>query len=337
MAPPGSGSIFSRPADILSTASTNIVKFSHWVPGPPGGQLACIFHSKSAAWTVVAAPARKASAATGRNTGFIPDPPVVARAWRLNLPHAEVLTSGKWIVSPGASQAVGQLGRNSVVARAEANGIEIEYELRGPAGGEPILMIGGLGMQLISWPDALIDGLGEAGFRPILFDNRDCGLSTRFEEAGLANIGRAFKQARAGEPVDAPYTIEDMADDGAGLLDALGIEAAHIYGSSNGGAIAQLVAIRHPAKTKSLASVMATSGRRGLPRPSQAASEWLNAPRPADIDRGTFMELAWEQNRIMGSPGFPRDEACVRARAGAPPPPPHSPPRPGRPQRAAHA
>ncbi|MYE00608.1 MAG: alpha/beta fold hydrolase [Alphaproteobacteria bacterium] len=203
------------------------------------------------------------------------------------------------------------------MARAEANGIEIEYEMRGPAGGEPILMIGGLGMQLISWPDALIDGLAGAGFRPILFDNRDCGLSTRFEEAGLANIGRAFKQARAGEPVDAPYTIEDMADDGAGLLGALGIEAAHIYGSSNGGAVAQLVAIRHPAKTKSLASVMATSGRRGLPRPSQAASEWLNAPRPADIDRETFMELAWEQNRIMGSPGFPRDENAVRARAGA--------------------
>ena len=203
------------------------------------------------------------------------------------------------------------------MARAEANGIEIEYEVRGPAGGEPILMIGGLGMQLVSWPDALIDGLGGAGFRPILFDNRDCGLSTRFEEAGLANIGRAFKQARAGEPVDAPYAIEDMADDGAALLDALGIAAAHIYGSSNGGAIAQLVAIRHPGKTKSLASVMATSGRRGLPRPSQAASEWLNAPRPADIDRETFMDLAWEQNRIMGSPGFPRDEAGVRARAGA--------------------
>ncbi|MCY4500630.1 MAG: alpha/beta fold hydrolase, partial [Alphaproteobacteria bacterium] len=203
------------------------------------------------------------------------------------------------------------------MARAEANGIEIEYELRGPADGGPILMIGGLGMQLVSWPDALIDGLGEAGFRPILFDNRDCGLSTRFEEAGLANIGRAFKQARAGEPVDAPYTIEDMADDAAGLLDALGIGAAHIYGSSNGGAVAQLVAIRHPAKTKSLASVMATSGRRGLPRPGKAASEWLNAPRPADIDRETFMELAWEQNRIMGSPGYPRDEAGIRARAGA--------------------
>ena len=203
------------------------------------------------------------------------------------------------------------------MARAQANGIEIEYELRGPAGGEPIVMIGGLGMQLISWPDALIDSLADAGFRPVLFDNRDCGLSTRFEEAGPANIGRAFKQARAGERVDAPYAIEDMADDAAGLLDALGIGAAHIYGSSNGGAIAQLVAIRHPAKTKSLVSVMATSGRRGLPRPSKAASDWLNAPRPSDIDRETFMELAWEQNRIMGSPGYPRDEAGIRARAGA--------------------
>ena len=203
------------------------------------------------------------------------------------------------------------------MARVRANGIEIEYEFRGPAGGEPVVMIGGLGMQLISWPEALIDGLVGAGFRPLLFDNRDAGLSTRFDEAGPADIARAFRQARAGEPVTAPYTIEDMADDAAGLLDALGIPVAHIYGSSNGGAIAQLVAIRHPGKTRSLISVMATSGRRGLPRPSKAASEWLNAPRPAEQDRETFMALAWEQNRIMGSPGYPRDEAGVKARAGA--------------------
>ena len=203
------------------------------------------------------------------------------------------------------------------MAHVRANGIDIEYAVHGPDDGEPILMIGGLGMQLISWTDALLDGLVGAGFRPIVFDNRDAGLSTKFDGAGTADIPRAFAQARAGEKVDAPYAIEDMADDAAGLLGALGIPSAHVLGSSNGGAIAQLVAIRHPERTRSLISIMATSGRRGLPRPTKEANDWLNAPRPSAVDRETFVALAWEQNGIMGSPGFPRDEGRVKAKAGA--------------------
>lgn len=202
------------------------------------------------------------------------------------------------------------------MAQIRANGIDIEYEATGPASGEAVLMIGGLGTQLISWPESLIDGLVAEGFRVIVFDNRDSGLSAKFGEWGPADIAGAFARARAKEPVPAPYTLEDMADDAAGLLDALGIARAHVVGSSNGGAIAQIFAIRHPAKTASLVSIMATSGRRGLPRPSAEAQAWLNKPRNPAGTREGFVEEALESSRIIGSTGFPRDEAAIRERAG---------------------
>lgn len=201
--------------------------------------------------------------------------------------------------------------------KAKANGIEIEYSVRGADDAAPLLMINGLGTQLISWPDALLDALADDGFRVIVYDNRDSGLSTGFDDFGPADIPAAFKAARAKEPVNAPYKLEDMADDAAGLLDALGIPAAHIVGSSNGGAIAQIFAYRHKAKTLSLASIMATSGRRGLPRPSPAATEWLNKPKRPKTDRDGFIQEALDSAAILGSPGYPKDEAAVRARAGA--------------------
>jgi proline iminopeptidase len=202
------------------------------------------------------------------------------------------------------------------MARARANGIEIEYEVTGPEDGAAVLLINGLGTQLISWPESLIEGLAAHGFRVIAFDNRDAGLSTRFDAAGPADLAAAFAAARAKQKVAAPYTLEDMADDAAGLLDALGIAAAHIVGSSNGGAIAQIFAIRHPEKTLSLVSIMATSGRRGLPRPSEAANAWLNKPRNPDASRDAYVEEAVESARIIGSPGFTRDESAIRDRAG---------------------
>ncbi len=200
--------------------------------------------------------------------------------------------------------------------QADANGIKIEYEAYGPEDGEVVLMIGGLGTQLISWPKSMIDGLAGRGFRVVAFDNRDSGLSTKFDDWGPADIKGAFAAARAKEKVKAPYTLEDMADDAAGLLDALGVQAAHIVGSSNGGAIAQIFAIRHPEKTLSLTSMIATSGRRGLPRPSEAANAWLNKPRKPTLTREEFIAEALETASVNGSPGFPRDEAAIRDRAG---------------------
>ncbi|MEX0582583.1 MAG: alpha/beta hydrolase, partial [Sneathiella sp.] len=185
------------------------------------------------------------------------------------------------------------------------------------ASGEPIVLIGGVGVQLASWSDAFLDALVENGFYVILHDNRDVGKSTKFDDWGPADIPAAFAQARARETVSAPYILEDMADDAAELIAALGIEKAHFLGSSNGGAIAQTLAYRRPERVKSLVSVMATSGRRGLPRPEQKAAEWLTKPRnPAGTLEGA-MDEAVETAQIIGSPGFPVEEAALRKEATA--------------------
>jgi pimeloyl-ACP methyl ester carboxylesterase len=195
-------------------------------------------------------------------------------------------------------------------------GVEIEYVTYGPDNGPALLLVGGLGVQIPSWSERLIQDLAGRGFRVIAYDNRDCGLSTQFDDWGPADIGTAFKQARAKEPVSAPYKLEDMADDGAAVLDHLGIEQAHIVGSSNGGAIAQIFAYRHREKTATLVSIMATSGRRGLPRPSEAANAWLGRPKNPSGTREGAMEEALESNSILGSPGFPRNEAAIKEKAG---------------------
>ena len=193
--------------------------------------------------------------------------------------------------------------------------VEIEYVTYGPDTGPALLLVGGLGVQIPSWSEKLIQELAGRGFRVIAYDNRDCGLSTSFDDWGPADIGAAFRQARAKEEVKAPYKLEDMADDGAAVLDHLGIGSAHIVGSSNGGAIAQIFAYRHREKTASLVSIMATSGRRGLPRPSEAANEWLGRPKNPAGTRDGAMEDALAGAAILGSPGFPRNEEAVKAKA----------------------
>ena len=200
--------------------------------------------------------------------------------------------------------------------KAATNGVELEYELTGPEDGPPLLLVGGLGVQIISWTETFVGALAERGFRVIAYDNRDIGLSTKHDDWGPADIKTAFTQARAKEKVAAPYTLEDMADDAAGLLDALKIDKAHIVGSSNGGAIAQTLAIRHPGKIATMVSIMATSGRRGLPRPSAAVNEWLAKPRNPSGTREGAMDEAVSSSHLIGSPGFPRDEQVLRERAG---------------------
>ena len=200
--------------------------------------------------------------------------------------------------------------------KAATNGVELEYELTGPEDGPPLLLVGGLGVQIISWTEIFVAALAARGFRVIAYDNRDIGLSTKHDDWGPADIKTAFKQARAKEKVEAPYTLEDMADDAAGLLDALGIDKAHIVGSSNGGAIAQTLAIRHPDKIATMVSIMATSGRRGLPRPEGEVAEWLARPRNPSGTREGAMDEAVSTSHLIGSPGFPRDEQVLRDRAG---------------------
>ena len=202
------------------------------------------------------------------------------------------------------------------MTKAQVNGIEIEYEIWGDDDAQPLLLVGGLGVQLTRWSKPLCDALMARNFKIIAYDNRDVGLSTKHDDWGPADTKAAFAQARAKEKVSAPYTLEDMAADAAGLLDALGIEKAHVIGSSNGGAIAQILAMDFPGKVMTLTCVMATSGRRGLARPEGASAEWLTRPRNPSGSRECAMDEAVETAQINGSKTFPRPEAELRQEAG---------------------
>jgi len=134
------------------------------------------------------------------------------------------------------------------MAQVRANGITLEYELSGPDHGQPILMIHGVGAQLIRWPQALCDALTAAGFRLLRYDSRDIGLSTHMVDAQVPNLADVTAARNAGREPDLPYTLADLADDAAGLLTALGIPAAHVVGVSLGGMVAQQLAIAHPGR-----------------------------------------------------------------------------------------
>jgi pimeloyl-ACP methyl ester carboxylesterase len=175
-----------------------------------------------------------------------------------------------------------------------ANGIEINYEEDGDPAGPPLVLVNGLGGQLIGWRPELVPALVERGFRVIRFDNRDVGLSTWVEDG---------------------YGLDDMADDLAGLLDALGIEAAHVLGVSLGGMIVQTFAIRHPQRLLSLCSIMSTVGAPGLAPPTPEALAVL-LRKPA-ADRESSIEQSVEGFRVISSPGYPFDEEGVRQRAAA--------------------
>jgi pimeloyl-ACP methyl ester carboxylesterase len=200
--------------------------------------------------------------------------------------------------------------------RVRVGEIELCYETHGEGQGDrpPLLLVMGLGAQLVFWPEALCQGLVDRGFRVIRFDNRDVGKSTRMDHLGVPRIRQQLLRWSVGLPVRAPYRLEAMADDAAGLLDALGVERAHVVGASMGGMIAQLLAIRHPGRVASLTSIMSHPGDRwsGLPR-RRALRALL---QPAARTRAQAEEVGVRFFRVVGSPGFPFDEAAVRERAG---------------------
>ncbi|MHB8465779.1 MAG: alpha/beta fold hydrolase [Acidimicrobiales bacterium] len=191
---------------------------------------------------------------------------------------------------------------------ARANGITIEYETFGDVSAPPVLLIMGLGGQLILWDERFVAKLAARGLFVIRYDNRDVGKSTSFDEAGPPDLLAALAGAAS-----APYLLDDMAADAAGLLDALGIEAAHIVGTSMGGMIAQAFAIRYPARTISLTSIMSTTGDRSVGQPRPEAMAMLMTPVPPD--RQTAIENAVATWKVIGSPGFQFDEVGVRERA----------------------
>jgi pimeloyl-ACP methyl ester carboxylesterase len=198
--------------------------------------------------------------------------------------------------------------------QARANGIDIEYESFGREGDPLILLIMGFGAQLIFWPKPLCKGLAAKGFRVVRFDNRDIGKSTHLTGLPAPEPRALLAEVMAGRPLDVPYTLDDMADDAAGLMDALGVDQAQIVGASMGGMIAQLVAINHPERTKSLISIMSTTGRRDLPPGKREALEVLFRP-PRSSSREDLIDMSILVQHTLASPGFPATEAEIRATA----------------------
>jgi pimeloyl-ACP methyl ester carboxylesterase len=189
--------------------------------------------------------------------------------------------------------------------RAQVNGIELAYETIGDSSDPPLLLVMGLGMQMIHWDRELCELFAARGFRVIRFDNRDSGQSTQVR-AAVPNLVRGM----AGLRMESPYVLEDMADDAFGLLDHLGIEAAHVVGASMGGMIAQTMAIRRPERVLSLTSIMSTTGERRAGRPKLRV--WSVLTRRAPADKGAYVEYFVRVFRMIGSKGFPVDEERVR-------------------------
>lgn len=199
------------------------------------------------------------------------------------------------------------------MAQIRANGIALEYDVSGSENGVPLLLIMGFGSQMTSWTPSFRDGLVAAGFRVVRFDNRDVGLSQRFTGTPAARDVAAA--VAAGQTPDVPYVLNDMAADAAGLLDALGIESAHIAGASMGGMIAQLVALNHPAKARSLISIFSTTSDPSLPKSSPEAQLAL-LTAPASPSREDVVAHAVKNRKVYASTRWPYDEANVAKLAG---------------------
>ena len=193
----------------------------------------------------------------------------------------------------------------------KANGIQIEYDTIGNPASPPLLLIMGLGGQLIHWDDDFCRQLADRGLFIIRFDNRDTGLSTRFEAAGLPDMSELLDARLQGQSIPAPYTLDDMADDAAKLLEALDIEKAHICGSSMGGMIAQTLAMRHPQRLLSLTSIYSTTGNPDLPQPQPAAMEALLTPQP--VERQAYIDFNVITMQAIAGSGFPFDEHFIRS------------------------
>jgi pimeloyl-ACP methyl ester carboxylesterase len=197
---------------------------------------------------------------------------------------------------------------------ARSNGVEIAWEETGPKEGKPILLIMGLGVSLVFWDEEFCDLLAASGHRVIRLDNRDVGRSTKLDHLGVPNVQQAMMAMMMRQPIEAPYRLSEMAGDAIGLLDELGVSRAHVVGASMGGMIAQTMAIEHPERVATMTSIMSTTGDPTLPQAKPEAMATLLTPPPSD--REGYLKRATEVWKIIGSPGFPFDEARVLRRAG---------------------
>ena len=189
-------------------------------------------------------------------------------------------------------------------------GVDIAFERFGDPQTPPVLLIMGLGTQMLGWPDGFCRALADRGMHVIRFDNRDIGLSTHMTNAPLPDVGAAL----TGDPSSASYKLSDMAADTVGLLDALELPSAHFVGASMGGMIAQTLAIEHPHRVRSLTSIMSTTGDPSVGQATRRAMAALLSPPAASREQAIERTLAIV--RVIGSPGFELDEAEIRRRTG---------------------
>jgi len=189
--------------------------------------------------------------------------------------------------------------------KTKVNDVEIEYDKIGDPTSKPILLIAGLGSQLLAWSDEICENLANNGFFVIRFDNRDVGLSTKFKEARIPDFMEINAAYARGELPKVPYTLEDMVDDAIGVIDALNIDKAHICGASMGGVIAQILAYKHPARVLFLTVIMSTTGNPELPQAKPEIMAQFFAPVPSE--RETYIEETIKRDRLIHG-SFPYDE-----------------------------
>ncbi|WP_019141048.1 alpha/beta hydrolase [Noviherbaspirillum massiliense] len=194
----------------------------------------------------------------------------------------------------------------------DTNGITLTYDTQGDSNGKALVLIAGLGLQLISWPEAFCRELADQGFHVIRFDNRDSGLSTKLEHLGKPNLPMAVFKSMFHLPLFPGYTLQDMARDTIGLLDGLGIDKAHIVGASMGGMIAQILAADHPERVSTLTSIMSTSGRPGLPGPMPSARDALFSRPENPRNMQSVIEYFVRAYRTIGSPKYPVPDEVLR-------------------------
>jgi pimeloyl-ACP methyl ester carboxylesterase len=196
---------------------------------------------------------------------------------------------------------------------ARANGIDLCYDIFGDAGAEPMMLIMGLGAQMVLWDDAFCEQIAARGFRVIRFDNRDIGQSSKLSGGKRLTAIELLKLRFLNTPVAAPYRLLDMAQDTTALMDVLGIRSAHLVGASMGGMIAQEIAISFPQRVRSLTSIMSTTGNPRLPPPNRAAAALLMMPPPRTKDE--YLARFAQTWKLLRVGSFPEDEALDRKRA----------------------
>lgn len=193
------------------------------------------------------------------------------------------------------------------------NGIELAFQTFGNPLSKPLMLIMGLGAQMIVWDEEFCSRLADRGFWVIRFDNRDIGRSSRLDHHPVPDPSSVLEQFLSGQPIDAPYRLSDMAQDTVGLMDGLGIKSAHVVGASMGGAIAQEMAIHHPHRLRSLTSIMATTGDPGLPPAKPEAVAMLL--RPPALDWEGYLKNYLNIWKVLSGPKFPSDERRETERA----------------------